>query len=194
MRSRTPITAIAALSAALLLSACSTTGTSGPPSAPLSSSPATGPHTAQDVRFASLMTAHHRRAVEMADMVLGKTGVDPRITALARRIRQEQQPEIGRMNGWLTGWGAKPATSSMNRDGMGGMMSAADMTALQHAAGPEASTLFLTEMITHHSGAIAMAKTEITSGRSPEAIALARSITTSQTAQIAEMRRLLADV
>jgi hypothetical protein len=46
-------------------------------------------------------------------------------------------------------------------------------------------------MITHHTGAIVMAKAETQSGKSADAISLANSITTIQTAQIAEVKKLL---
>ena len=46
-------------------------------------------------------------------------------------------------------------------DGGLGMMSEADMAALQNASGPEAGRLFLEQMIEHHEGAITMAQQEI---------------------------------
>ncbi len=51
----------------------------------------------------------------------------------------------------------------MSGDTMG-MMSDEQMTALKNADGVEASRLFLTGMITHHEGAIAMAQNEIQDG------------------------------
>jgi uncharacterized protein (DUF305 family) len=46
-------------------------------------------------------------------------------------------------------------------------------------------------MIKHHQGAITMAKTEQASGSSADAKALADSIVTSQSAEIATMQHLL---
>lgn len=46
-------------------------------------------------------------------------------------------------------------------------------------------------MIEHHTGAVAMAKTELADGTNPAARQLATNIQTSQTAEIAEMRGLL---
>ena len=46
-------------------------------------------------------------------------------------------------------------------------------------------------MIIHHQGAVAMADTELADGANPDAKALAESIKTSQTAEIAIMQRLL---
>jgi uncharacterized protein (DUF305 family) len=208
MNFRTPTAIAVAATAALLLAACSGTSGSTTPAtssmtmssmAPMSSTPTTsaaaaGSFNPQDVTFAQMMAAHHLQAVEMADLVLKKTGIDPRVTALATRIKNAQQPEIDQMNAWLTSWGTKPVTTSMSGMSMGsssGMMSMDDMTALGAASGAKASKLFLSGMITHHTGAITMAKAEMTTGKSADAIKLANSITTSQTAQIAEMKKLL---
>lgn len=51
--------------------------------------------------------------------------------------------------------------------------------------------MFLTLMITHHQGALQMATTETAHGSNPEALKLSASITTSQTAEIAQMRTML---
>ena len=74
---------------------------------------------------------------------------------------------------------------------MEGMMSPADMQALQNAQGVEASKLFLTQMIRHHQGAIAMAQNEVNNGQFSDAIALAKSITSSQQKEIDTMNEIL---
>ncbi|QSE87744.1 DUF305 domain-containing protein (plasmid) [Rhodococcus pseudokoreensis] len=84
-----------------------------------------------------------------------------------------------------------PGDSGM---GVSGMMSAEDMTALQNAQGVDASRLFLTQMIAHHQGAIAMAQTEIDSGQYPEAVAMARTIADTQQQEIATMQNILASL
>ena len=78
--------------------------------------------------------------------------------------------------------------------GMSGMMSAEDMTALQNAQGLDASRLFLTQMIAHHEGAIAMAQTEIDSGRYRDAVAMARTIADTQQQEITTMQNILASL
>ncbi|KUI38277.1 DUF305 domain-containing protein [Mycobacterium sp. GA-2829] len=79
--------------------------------------------------------------------------------------------------------------------GMGGgghgMMSEADMAALQNAEGTEASRLFLTQMIEHHKGAIMMAQHEIDNGQFPAAVEMARNIVSSQQAEIGKMQAML---
>jgi uncharacterized protein (DUF305 family) len=109
------------------------------------------------------------------------------------------------MQGWLTQWGnpAMPSMSAGNMPGhdmpgmsgapsMAGMMSEADMAALQNAQGVEASKLFLTQMIAHHEGAITMAQNEIKDGQYPAAVELAKSIVTAQQKEIDTMKGILA--
>jgi uncharacterized protein (DUF305 family) len=91
----------------------------------------------------------------------------------------------------MPGHGDMPMPSG-GMPGMSGMMSEQDMAALQKAQGVEASKLFLTQMITHHEGAITMAQNEIKDGQYPAALELARSIVTSQQKEIETMKGILA--
>jgi uncharacterized protein (DUF305 family) len=172
-------------------------GSSGSPSAASSSpaapaTPAAGPHNDADVMFAQGMIPHHQQAVAMSDMILAKDDIDPKVTDLATQIKAAQAPEIAQMSGWLAGWGENPSPSmGMDHDMGGGMMSQADMDALDQATGKEAARLFLTGMITHHKGAITMAQNEVANGQNPEAVALAQKIITDQQAEITSMTQLL---
>ncbi|KUI16078.1 DUF305 domain-containing protein [Mycobacterium lehmannii] len=81
-----------------------------------------------------------------------------------------------------------------DKPGMGaghGMMSAADMMALQSAQGADAGRLFLTQMIQHHQGAIMMAQHEIHHGQYPATVEMARSIVTTQQDEISTMQEIL---
>ena len=155
-------------------------------------------HDDADVAFASGMVPHHRQAVQMSDVLLAKTGVDPDVVALATTIKAEQAPEIDRMTGWLTAWGAPAPTDGGGMGGMGGgagmgdgMMTSEQLEALGSAQGRQAQTLFLQGMTAHHEGAVAMANAELTQGENADAKALAQSIVTSQQAEIDQMRQLL---
>jgi uncharacterized protein (DUF305 family) len=87
-----------------------------------------------------------------------------------------------------------PQSGPADEFGMGGMMtmSEAGMTALRAATGVEFDTLFLQQMIAHHQGAVDMADVETAQGQNPDALALAQSIATGQTAEIVEIQKLLA--
>jgi uncharacterized protein (DUF305 family) len=209
----------AAAAVALVAGACSSTTTdtqASPTSSVASVSPGAADndatHNEADVVFAQGMIPHHRQAVAMSDMLLGKQNIDPQIVSLANQIKNAQGPEIEQMRGWLQDWKVASApmmpgnTGMPGHDmagggdmgempGMGGgghgMMSAADMAALQNAQGADAGRLFLTQMIEHHEGAITMARQEIDSGRFPAAVEMARNIESTQQSEITTMQEIL---
>jgi uncharacterized protein (DUF305 family) len=154
-----------------------------------SSAPATAGHNAQDVMFAQMMIPHHQQAIVMARQAATKAS-SPQVERLARRIEQAQGPEIQKMTGWLKTWGAsQPPANGMHMGS--GMMSQQDMKKLGELSGKPFDRAFLQLMIKHHQGAVTMARTEQAQGSSADAKALADSIVTSQTAEIATMRKLL---
>lgn len=181
LRTRQYILATAAVAAALMLSACSTTSVSTSAAA----------FNSADVTFAQMMIPHHEQAVEMSDDILAKDGIDQQVVDLATEIKAAQEPEITLLKEWLTIWDADEAGMPGMDHGSDGMMSADDMTALQDASGEEASRLFLEQMTVHHEGAIVMAQVELDEGESTDAQALAEAIVTTQTDEIAVMNDIL---
>jgi uncharacterized protein (DUF305 family) len=132
----------------------------------------------------------------MSDVVLGKQGIDPRVTDLAGKIKTSQGPQIKQMQDWLSQWGvpAMPSMAPANGHDMGamGMMSDDQMMALKNANGVDASRRFLNGMIAHHEGAVAMAQPEIGNGQFQPAVELARTIATTQQQEIESMKAILA--
>ena len=53
-----------------------------------------------DVNFMQMMIPHHQQALEMADLVEGRTN-RPELVEIAGRIKASQSDEIGFMEGWL---------------------------------------------------------------------------------------------
>lgn len=149
---------------------------------------------AADEMFAAGMIPHHEQALEMADILLDKEGVDDRVVALAERIQAAQQPEIDLMTSWLEAWGVDSDMGDMPGmdHGSDGMMSDDDMVALDAASGEDASALFLEQMVEHHEGAIVMSEQELDNGENADALKLAQQIIDAQTAEITEMQDLLA--
>ncbi|OUE23597.1 DUF305 domain-containing protein [Clavibacter michiganensis] len=192
MKNTTPLLgAGVALAAALTLTGCATSGAETTP-ATSASAPAEATSTqvnAADEMFVQMMRPHHEQAIEMSDMLLGKTGISPEVTALATEITEAQVPEIEQLSGWADRWGIDPM-SGMDH-GMAGMMSDSDMQELDAAEGAEAERLFLTRMIEHHTGAIEMAQTEIDDGQDLDAIEMAEGIVATQEDEISRMRALL---
>lgn len=202
---------IAAAAAALALSACSSSGSpSSQSSMPHDSSmsgrpagsatvhagaPASGPHNAADVAFATDMIPHHAQAVEMAKMALSKAS-NPKVKQLARVIDNAQAPEISAMSGWLTGWNKPLPDTSMGGMHMGGtsmpgMISDTEMAKLGAATGAAFDTLFLSQMVNHHTGALTMANTELADGQNSDVRTLAKSIIIGQSKEITQMKALL---
>lgn len=195
MNNRAAATAAITLTAVLALAGCASTTTGGgmdnmPGMGSSSSASAAADVNMADMQFTMMMIPHHEQAVEMADMILGKDGIDERVLTLAEQIKAAQGPEIELMESWLDEWG----TPMGDMDGMdhGGMMSDTDMQALEDATGAEASRLFLEQMIVHHQGAIEMAQDEVDNGQNPDVITLAENIIASQTTEISTMEDILA--
>ncbi|MFF4207989.1 DUF305 domain-containing protein [Streptomyces sp. NPDC001796] len=174
------------------------------PAAPSgAASAAQGGHNAQDVTFAQEMIPHHRQAVAMAGLAPSRAASQD-VKDLAARIRKAQDPEIATMSGWLKAWGEKVPDDSgsgmesmpgMDHSGssMPGMMSDGDMKKLQGLSGDAFDKAFLQMMIGHHEGAIAMARTEGAKGAYGPAQTMAKSIVTSQSAEITEMKKMLGE-
>lgn len=191
MKLRTIALLSGALTASLLLAGCS-----NPSETPMgetsSPSDAASTHNDADIDFAMNMVVHHTQAIDMAEMLLSKDGVDPQVVELAENIKAAQGPEIDTMNEWLQAWGAD-GMSGMDH-GMGETMSEDDMAALEAASGQDASRLFLEQMTEHHQGAIEMAQLEISDGENADAVALAEKIVSDQTAEIDLMQEILASL
>ncbi|MFE5307297.1 DUF305 domain-containing protein [Isoptericola sp. NPDC056605] len=177
-----------------------TTGTGGSsPSSDAPSGTATdATFNAADVMFAQMMLPHHEQAIEMSDALLAKDGVSPELVDLAEQVKAAQGPEIDTLTGWLDDWGADAGAGAdaghgdHGDHGMAGMMSAEDLQALEDATGTDAERLFLEQMVAHHEGAVEMAQAEVSAGEHAGAVEMARSVVDSQTAEIQQMRDLLA--
>ena len=152
-------------------------------------------HNAADVAFAEDMIPHHRQAVDMTAWVPSRS-TNPDLLVMATHISSDQQAEIRTMQGLLAQWGVQDAAgqdNSMNQMGMSvaGMVDGATLNKIQSLSGPSFDALWMTSMISHHQGAIAMAQTEIDQGRSSDAIKLAKMIISAQQREIAQMNHLL---
>ena len=198
-RSRSGAAVLVALTIAIGAPACSSTGSdhdmAGPTGVP--SAVASPGAESVDAGFAYDMSRHHAQAVEMAELVNGRT-TDPEIGVLARDIALTQQYQIGEMRGWLDGWGL-PATSlaepmtwmGMSGMDMPGMATDAQLAALRDAPAGDVDRMFLELMIRHHQGGVEMATAAASSATVPYVQALATSIEESQTAEVESMTDLL---
>jgi uncharacterized protein (DUF305 family) len=189
-------TGAAVVAAGLLLAGCSGTDdhTSGThTSSSAAASTRSTAHNDADVIFAHEMIAHHQQAIAMARLVPSRS-TNSQVKDLASQIEKAQDPEIQQMTGWLSQWAAASSMPTMDHGSMPGMMSDADMQKLQQAGGAEFDKMFLQMMVSHHQGAVDMAKTELATGADGDAKALAQSIIDAQTAQITKMQQMLASL
>ncbi len=188
---------------ALILSACgqagttaSTEGTTATPldhgGMPMGSETATMDHSGMDhggmetgggpfdAQFIDSMIEHHRGAIAMAEQAL-KESQRPEIKQLAQNIISSQQQEIDQMTGWRTQWypGVQP-TGGMNME-MGDMELSTDTSV-------PFDQRFISSMVAHHQGAIAMAEEARTRAEHAEIKELAEAIITAQESEVQQLR------
>lgn len=114
-------------------------------------------YVAADVEFLQGMIHHHRQALEMTSMVDDRTQ-STQIKLMAERMHVSQEDEITWMQRWLQNREIDPSGehSAHEFQDMPGMLTAAELAALEAAKGKAFDRLFLKSMTKHHSGAIQM--------------------------------------
>jgi uncharacterized protein (DUF305 family) len=165
-------------------------------------------HTEADVRFMADMIVHHGQAVRMSELAPSRAAT-PSVLTMAARIRSGQLDEIALMQRWLrergldapdpdgAGVRAHEHVPGHAHHAMPGMLTDAQFAALEQAGGSEFDRLFLANMIEHHMGAVAMVDTLLAAdgaAQDPTVFRLASDVKADQTAEIARMRNMLADL
>jgi uncharacterized protein (DUF305 family) len=163
------------------------------------------PFVQADVDFITGMIAHHAQAVVMSKMAPSH-GASRAVSEFAARIAVAQTDEIAFMKNWLRarnkpvpadddahahmGHGAEHAAMAMN-----GMLTPEQMAELDAARGALFDRLFLTFMIQHHQGAVAMVETlmQVDGAVRDDAIyRFAADVAADQTSEIDRMLSMLA--
>lgn len=163
-----------------------------------------------DVGFAQDMSQHHRQAVQMAAWERDHT-TDPALKQLAFDIETTQLQQVGRMQGWLSLWGAAAdapggrhmawmadaahahgTDASAGVDVMPGMATPDQLRALRAASGPSLDVLFLQLMLRHHQGGVVMLQYGADHASVPEVRNLAAQMLSSQTSESEYLAQLLA--
>ncbi|HEY6107877.1 MAG TPA: DUF305 domain-containing protein [Gemmatimonadales bacterium] len=158
-------------------------------------------YSAADVEFMSGMIHHHAQAVLMAGWAESH-GASPAVHTLCDRIVVAQRDEIALMQRWLRDRNQPVPEADPMHDVMPGMehlmpgmLTGPQLAKLDSARGPEFDRLFLTDMIRHHQGAIAMVNQLLASQGAGEEEAVFRfssDVYADQTTEIARMQRMLA--
>jgi uncharacterized protein (DUF305 family) len=160
-----------------------------------------------DVEFMQGMVPHHAQAVIMAGWAASH-GARADVQRLCLRIAAAQSDEIAMMRRWLRERKQEVPDSNATRhvmkmDGMvhemmmPGMLTDAQMAALDRARGPVFDRLFLEGMIGHHRGAIAMVETLLRNGNAGHdetVFRFANDVVSDQSAEITVMLRMLETV
>ncbi|MFK7863342.1 MAG: DUF305 domain-containing protein [Pseudohongiellaceae bacterium] len=151
-----------------------------------------------DVKFMQGMISHHRQAMEMSALVVGRTNRDT-MELIAQRIALSQEDEIAMMQDWLEDRDLMvPMMGSHDMaDGemMPGMATAAEMEELGTLSGPAFDTLFLQLMIEHHKGALTMVDELLAqrgSAQDSVLFAFTSDVTADQSSEIDRMNSMLA--
>jgi uncharacterized protein (DUF305 family) len=153
---------------------------------------------AVDAAFTRQMIPHHELAIEMAKGA-ERHATHAEIKQLAKAVVAAQRKEIKDLEAFADTHGIDVvgSTAKMDADAraMGLSMDAMGMSmqAEQLDSADDFDRAFIDMMVTHHQGAVAMAKAELAHGSSDELKALARDIVTAQEREIADMRRWRAE-
>lgn len=144
-----------------------------------------------DLQFIDSMIHHHEGALQMADMVIGKTE-RKQLKDFAQKIIDDQKKEIEQMRKWREEWyPGKPAALNMELPGMKGgteMMNSEHMKEMDEMEPAHFDNHFFTMMTKHHEGAVQMAKDALGRAEHPEVETLAKQIIKAQEAEIKQMQ------
>jgi uncharacterized protein (DUF305 family) len=165
------------------------------------------PYTKPDIDFMSGMISHHAQAIKMASWA-PTHGASQALVRMAERIVVGQADEIKLMQSWLRDRlqpvpEADPAGMKMKMGDMEhvmlmpGMLSEEQMKQLDAARGVEFDRLFLTFMIQHHRGAVAMVRTLFGShgaAQDETVFKFANDVEIDQTEEIARMQQMLLEL
>jgi uncharacterized protein (DUF305 family) len=162
------------------------------------------PYTAADIAFMSGMIAHHAQAVKMAGWAESH-GASKSLQIFCGRIAMGQTAEIGLMQAWLRDRNQPvpepdPRGMKMMMGGMEhimampGMLTEAQMAQLDSARGVTFDRLFMTYMIQHHRGAIAMVDSLFNTpgaGQDEIVFKFANDVQADQSTEIDRMEQML---
>ncbi|WP_394739301.1 DUF305 domain-containing protein [Natronococcus roseus] len=140
-----------------------------------------------DVMFMQGMIPHHEQAIEMAELIPGRS--DSReLCELGPEIIDVQQAEIEQLHEWLSEAGVDdPEEHEMDHEEMDGMLTEEDFQELRESEGREFDCLFAEHMIVHHDGAIMMSEHVLEEGASERVADLADEIIDVQQEEIEMM-------
>jgi len=164
-----------------------------------------------EVRFLEGMIDHHQLALDMANDCLAKASTES-VTTLCQMIIDAQSSEIEQMREWLLAWyniEYRPISMYNPSDDMGGMdhgdmqmdepvvdppMMMGMMAGLDRLEGLDYEIAWLESMIDHHDDALHMSERVLERAEHEELRTLAENIIAAQSAEIATMEAMIAEL
>lgn len=181
---RAPRLAALAVGALVLLGGCGSDGPASEDAGNLS-------YTEADIEFLQQMKPHHEQAIEMAEMVGGRTD-RPELNTLASDIIESQSAEIEEIDSMLEEAGETSSQDPAVDHGDVSMgMTQEDMDALESSEGDGFDEMFAEMMIEHHRSAIEMANKVLADGENAKVASLARGIIEEQQKEIQDLEAWL---
>lgn len=142
-----------------------------------------------DIQYLDSMSQHHRDGIMMMEMAADKAQSQD-IEAMAQRMRDEQQKEIGELKSIREHVKADaPEAINMKLPGM--MPMEKEMASLQAASGAEFDRMFLKTMTSHHQGAVKMSDAALKQAKHAEVKTKAQEIHDKQKREVSDMQAML---
>jgi len=132
---------------------------------------------ATDVAFVRTLLPHLRQGIAIAQPAATRSARDE-LRTLAAAIVATQRDEVARLQGWLRAWGQSESASAPATDGR--------VAALARLSGTKLDAAVLDLLIDHQAEAVRLARAE-TGGVNREALAFARQVDASRSAQIQQL-------
>jgi uncharacterized protein (DUF305 family) len=150
--------------------------------------PWVGRDPAIDQTFIRHMTTHHQQGIVLASIAAERAD-NPHLRALSKLMVASQKGENKILSHWWAGWFVEPmqVCSSQERASMPGLLDAADIAKLRSMDISSFDQIFVDLMTEHHSGAVAMADSQLRHGSDPRLRIMAHAIRHEQQGEIALM-------
>jgi uncharacterized protein (DUF305 family) len=146
-----------------------------------------------DTAFVQAMVLHRQQALQMANLVQGRTA-RPELLLLARRIQLAQDPEMAQLTARLRDRGPSVAIGGVSdvsggEDGrwFAGMMATPQLRTLAATTGQRFDFLFVDMLLAHHNGAVVMAGEALAHGGDPQVGQFASSVLAGLQQEIGEL-------
>jgi uncharacterized protein (DUF305 family) len=169
-----------------LSSACANSTPRPTPPTALTTAPVDLEHNSADVAFVQALIPHHREGIALATEVARPAEAH----TLAEAIIVTQQDEVVRMATWLKAWHATSPPNSPGPTGLAKATSPSESTKPSESIEPSGEDA-LRALIAHQREAVALAQNEQAQGANPTALAFAKQIIESRTAEADQLSTYL---